>query len=273
MGPARRRGMARTAIVAAVKDEVARYVARHGFRAADRDGESALYRSPDEPDTVVVVSGVGREAAMSATAKVLETLAPSLIVSTGFAGAVRPELKTGDLVVCEQVSAAHGPMESWSVEASPPSHRTDEGSVRTAISVAARKGLPAAIGTCLTVPGFVFRPEDKRSIGDRFPVSVVDMESYWTTKLADEQAVPCIVVRAVLDLVDQPLPSLVAGLAGDGRRAWPTTLAHVGSRPWEVPGLLRLARQARIARASITSFLEVFVQAERRSDLLVEPAR
>ena len=101
------------AVVAALKDEIADYLAGHGFMLDGRTDTARFYRSPDERDVVVVEGGVGRRRAEEATRQVVQRFGPELVVAVGFAGGVVPGLTTGDLVVCQKVWAVEGPPAEW----------------------------------------------------------------------------------------------------------------------------------------------------------------
>ena len=56
----------------------------------------------------VVESGPGQSRAARATQALLDAHSPKWIISTGFAGALKPELKTGDLVVANCIVTTSG---------------------------------------------------------------------------------------------------------------------------------------------------------------------
>jgi adenosylhomocysteine nucleosidase len=243
-------------IVTALKDEVADYLAQGGFRSAARDVGTRTYLSPSKRDVVVVVGGVGRERAAAATRLTAERFAPELVISAGFAGAVEPGLKTGDLVVCDRQLSVKGPPELWSLERAQSRSLFDDAVSDVLSNIFSELGYKCTRGDCLTVPRVVSSALDKKQIGERFPVSIVDMESFWVSQMAAEYGIRHIVVKSVLDPMEQSLPSFVENLAALGGRArWVHALRYAFARPGEVPGLIRLAAQVRVAGASLTRFL------------------
>ena len=60
----------------------------------------------------------------------------------------------------------------------------------------------------------------------------------------------------MLDPVEQTLPPLVGALVSDGHGPrWIKAMKHLIAHPTEIPTLIALARQTRVARASLCAFL------------------
>ena len=118
-----------------------------------------------------------------------------------------------------------------------------------------QNGLTAVETDSMTVPRTVTDTETKRDLYQQYHVSTVNMEDYWVARLAIAAKVPFLSVRAVLDTVDQGLPSYLVGLSGRPGRAAMDTL----SKPWRVPTMLRMARQMRQAQKSLARFVLAFI--------------
>ena len=216
-------------IVAAIRDEVAGFLALGDYRESARLIAARHYVSVRWPDVAVVVGGAGRDRAVAATREALERCEPDLIVSGGFAGGVAPGLSVGDLMLCERVWAIEGPQGgsvSRNVADGIPEEWLDQ------IAGSHRRG------GCISVTELAASSEVKRLLGKKYHVDVVDMESYWVVETAARAGASSIVVRSVLDPVERTLPSLVADLieAGTARR-WLRGLAHVAANPGSVPDL------------------------------------
>ena len=253
------------AILAALRQEIRDYVGPRGFSETAREGGTRFYQSPAARDVVVVEGGVGRTRAEKATRQTVERFRPDLIVSAGFAGAVKPGLRTSDLILCDRVWAAEGPARTWSSEAAP--SRPMEAGAALADRLDAALQLVAgktARGACLSVPQVIAGKAEKARIGNDFPVSIVDMESFWVSQTAAGYGVPHVVVRSVLDPVEQSLPPFVSLVAASGDRGgWWPVLRHVLATPAEIPGLVRLAAQARAASRTLGAFLAAFASEPR----------
>ncbi len=245
------------AIVTALREEVSRYLRRGDFRESTQSNGVGVFESPSHPDVVVLEGGIGRENAEEATRYALKTFSPEFIISAGFAGAVTPELDAGNLFLCNQISAIDGPPATWSESGAEPIQSADDGLVREMSERVRTAGEQFGSCGCMTVSTFISGSGLKSWIGSRFPVQVVDMESYWVCSLAAEHSVPSVVVRSVLDRSDQDLPYFVSCEARDSRRnRWSRALKHLARRPLDGPGLLRLRTQSRLANESLSGFLE-----------------
>ena len=187
------------AVVIAIAEEVRDYLDEGGFKRARGESTNRFYESPQKPDVVVVEGGVGRDRAEMATGEVIERYSPELLISAGFAGAVKPGLRVGDLFVCDRV---------WSVDGDPAFWKPEAASTRKLVGDESKERLSGKIGGpvhellfagCLSVGVFVGSSSLKGWIGSNFPVSVIDMESFWVSQLAVEHGIPHVVLRSVLD--------------------------------------------------------------------------
>ena len=251
------------AIVAALKEEVADYLALLGYRRAGQDGLARFYRTPARHDVVVVVSGIGRARAVEATTRAVEIFGPDLILAVGFAGGVRPGLKAGDVVLCDRVWSVEGPPDSWTPELAQ-SRSVNGGTLLNNLSARLEASVPRYDrGECLSVPQIVSSGSDKARIGELFPVNIIDMESFWVAETAARHGIPYTAVRSVLDPLEQSLPAFVGKVAANGGTGTHLrALRYALQRPTEIPGLVRMAVQAKAAKASLASFLRAFVSQE-----------
>ena len=252
------------AIVAALKEEVSELLASGGFRVAEGHSGARYYRSEATSNVLVVESGIGGKRAQRATEHVVETFKPDLIVSAGFAGGVKPGLKTGDLRLCQTVWCVEGPPDGWTLPAAS-SHTLDPEAAGEGAYTAVEK-VGHRTGDCLSVPQVVLSSSSKKQIGAEFPVDVIDMESFWVSQTAARHGISHLVLRSVLDPMEQSLPSFLDTVPGGGTAGtWLRGLRFALTSPLQVPGLLRLASQVRVARASLTAWLTALAAQERTS--------
>ena len=129
-----------------------------------------------------------------------------------------------------------------------------------ALASLAEAGLSADEADSMTVERVVTRSSEKEELHRQFGVGTVNMEDYWVCRMAQTARVPFLSVRAVLDTGGQRLPSYLARLSNrpGGVAAW-----KAATHPWDAPTLVRLARQMRAARQSLTRFAAAYL--ERRS--------
>ena len=172
----------------------------------------------------------------------------------GFAGAIDPALKTGDLVVASRYYLARPSADLLSADAS---------MLELAQAASEDCGIRRTHADSLTVDALVCTPEDKAECGRRFPTATVNMEDYWLAAQAKQAGVPFLSVRAVLDQADHNLPPYLLGLS----QARPLDVLCTAALPWRTPVLLKLARQAHQARGPLTRFAISFIDLFHRQAL------
>lgn len=183
--------------------------------------ERAALVGATAPGVRVERSGLGPVAAAGAADRILRRR-PVLMVSTGFCGALSPDLRPGDLVVASEVlDVASGE--------------------RLPVAADALARVPGRRGVLATTPHPLTDAASRREV----PGVAVDMESAALARAAAAAGVPFAAVRAVSDGVGARLPAALGAL-GD---ASPLRAAAL-LRPSDLPALLGLAGGAlRAARA------------------------
>ena len=211
---------------------------------------------------VLAISGMGRVRAESAIRAVLEERSPSAVLSLGFAGGLVAGQRAGDLVVAQVlIPAGSAPNGEPNPRVSEALH-TDQTLVDKALGVLTTLGLRYRTGACVTASRLVSCPESKRRLGLDTDALAVEMESFWVALACHERNVPFLVVRAVVDTVERPLPDFIAASeldAGSGNR-WRRGLPLM-FRPWSLPALIRLGSAASKARNSLAAFTSGFLRA------------
>lgn len=145
-------------------------------------------------------TGTGPVHSAAGLAHVLSAFRPSQILVVGYAGALAPDLKTGDLIALTRASSFGQrddkalPLEQMSLSGS------WELSDIPGLSDAARAaGLTVHYGEILTSPYVIGKPEQKKLLNRRFRAAAVDMETAALARVAAERSVPISCVRSVTD--------------------------------------------------------------------------
>ena len=224
----------------------------------------------------LVVSGPGRERVQRAAAALFEmSPAPSVLVATGLAGGLRPELRAGTLVLCERLlldgtkpeTEAHCATEaalSWGEEALNGGRSGGLGALVGAVRAIGRRPAPHWVrGSSLTVQRALTTPEAKAAAGERSGAAVVQMEDWHWAAAAEAAGVPFLAVRAVLDPASGTLPEAVLAWSSWERPRVGEVLRTVRREPRIVAPLARLAWQWRAAAGAIDRFLEALLRTER----------
>ena len=190
------------------------------------------------------IIGVGAAPALANIAPLVAARPDALIIA-GFCGAADPALRTGDLHIA---NAFHHPGRPDAIAAA---------DLSACIAAAARQaGIPALTAPSATV-GAIANPRLKAAARRDTGAASVNMEDYWAAGLAAAAGVPFASVRAVLDTAAEELPAYLA----DAGNAPTRIVLGLAARPGRAPGLLRLARQAHIARRRLTQCLLAAIRA------------
>ena len=249
------------AIVTAFKDEVEDYISTRNFRVRSRDGSARYYESKSMPNVVVVDGAIGKTRAVDAARKLIDIYSPDFILSAGFAGGVQQGLRAGDVFLCDRLLAVEGPAMFWEMDAAKerPTPMGRRPYFDILLQEAKRNGNECRLSGCLSLPNLVQSSSMKSLLGATFPVSIIDMESYWGNEVAAEHDIPHAAIRTILDPVEQTLPAFVGGAVNDERnRSLERAIRYLISRPTEAPRLMHLASQLRVARASLGEMLTAF---------------
>lgn len=170
------------------------------------------------------------------TAEILEKklahTKPELVISTGFAGGLQPELSVGDLVLGLNYSDA---------------------------GVADRLNLGPQWkrGTILTVPAIIEKAAEKKRLGEESGCLAADMESAHLARICTGHGIPMLSVRCISDAWNDsmPVPAAVL-LKPETCRPDPLALfRHLIANPSSVVGFNALVKNARIAQNGIADGL------------------
>jgi adenosylhomocysteine nucleosidase len=181
---------------------------------------------------LVLQTGLGAEAAARAVTWILgdPSYRPRWVLSAGFSGALRPDLRVGDLLLATEVVDAEG--NQWR-------------------ATGVEERLPWRRGRLLTSPRLVAGPREKQELGARHDALAVDMETAAIAQVCHRHQVPFGCLRAISDDWNRPLsPQLVDVLRG-GRVSPLRLMSVVLRRPRLAGELWRLARHTRIAARQI----------------------
>lgn len=199
---------------------------------------------------VVVETGMGFKNAARATEVVIETMAPSLLISTGFCGGVSKNLLVGDVVVAKEMYiAANGLIEQVSINIPDSS-----------LTLAARSQATGARifgGAFAGTPTIMQKSALARLLPDRTVNAVVEMESAAIAIVAAESGIPLIALRSVSDPFDEELGFSLDEFCDRHMRIRPAKVLWTMLRkPRIIPQLIRLARNSRIAADTLSVALK-----------------
>ena len=193
-------------------------------KIARRAGFAAVVGGGDHRRTVAVVEDVAAQA--------------EVLVSFGIAGALSPSLKPGDIVLSTEVVDDD---RNW----------LSSERLRPVISDLALE-LAAFEGPVLGARMVLSTKADKRRAFETTGAIAVDIESVVVARAAAALGIPFVVLRAIADTAARELPpAALVPLQDDGKPALAQVLGSVMRRPRQLPNLLGVAREARLALAAL----------------------
>ncbi len=201
-------------------------------------------RLPDGTRLLCARGGVGVGRALSAARWLVAEGATSLAVM-GVSGGLDPTLRSGDLVVAETIiERREGDADrAW---------ETDAAGTGLLYEALVLTGLPLRRGAAVTAVRAVLTTADKCRLHERSEALVVDTECAAVARVASDAGLPLVVLRAVCDTADRPVPAdLLACLGGDGAVAPFALVRRLAGRPSLVRDAVRMGRAFSAALGSL----------------------
>jgi adenosylhomocysteine nucleosidase len=218
--------MSRVAIVAALEREVRPLV--KGWRVSGKEYGGRRFKFYENGDSTAVCAGIGSEAARRAAEAVIALYGPDMIYSAGFAGALDPGLKVGDLIRPQRVvNAADG----------------------SSVQLNTGEGVLVSFGS-------VASPEQKAKLREAYAAQAVDMEAASVARAAEARGIRFGVVKAISDESEFALPAMERFVDPTGKFLDLKFVLFVAARPWMWAQVFCLARNTRRASRALCCEME-----------------
>jgi adenosylhomocysteine nucleosidase len=193
----------------------------------------------DDIRVVVVESGLGFAKARRAAHALLDAHTPPWLLSCGFAGALRPEMKIGHIVIADSIVDTHGQ------------------SLKLDVDMPADPHSGLFVGKTLTVDHMVRTIEEKQALAKQFDAIAVDMESLAVAQVARETNTRFLSIRAISDDLSRDLPPEVLSVVGStGTLRLGAAVGSIWKRPGSVKELWQLRESANNAAEQLATFLD-----------------
>jgi adenosylhomocysteine nucleosidase len=182
------------------------------------------------PEVRTLITGMGLDTAGRAVREALAGTRPRLVLSCGFAGGLRPGLASGTVLFARECSRE----------------------LQKALESAGAR--PAKFHSCGHV---LVTAAEKRALWQATGADAVEMESPAIAEACRAQAVPCGVVRVVLDAAEEDLPlDFNQLMTPDQQMDYGKLARSVLKSPSRIGGLLRLQRQSKAAAGKLAAALD-----------------
>jgi adenosylhomocysteine nucleosidase len=225
----------------------------HPLRERTVGGVHAFVHAGGEREYWLVQTGVGQENARQCAARLLDSQSFSLIISTGFAGAL-VTVDVGVLLVGHEVVYSPGPGMAPLPPIAVPGEERDR--IVTCIQAMVSS---EHMGRFVSTNHVIGSAQEKRAFADKTQAIGLDMESAALAAEANRTHTPFIIVRTVSDLLDEDLPldfNLFLRPTG-----WLKGIGSILVAPSCLLELIRLRRQSVIAAEALTVFFRQYAAA------------
>jgi nucleoside phosphorylase len=144
-------------------------------------------------------TGVGPKRASAGLGEALKEIRPERILVIGYAGAIDPGLKLGELVAVSRARAFSLDKEHPDWENIQLGDELELADCQSLLDCAKSAGLIIRAGEAMTSPYVLGDPVHKRRLYEKFHASIIDMETAALAGVAACHAIPVSCIRAVSD--------------------------------------------------------------------------
>ncbi len=197
---------------------------------------------------VVAYSGAGPSNAQAA-AKLLIAQGATQLISWGCAAALSSALKPGDLVLADSLIDSEGKL----IELSTDWHSYTKNLFATTLKV--------QTGSLVERKKIVATGGDKQQLYRKTGAIALDMESIAIAKVASQNKLRFLAIRAIVDPVTMDLPKAIGhSLNSAGDIELIKLLAFIAGHPAELPGLIKLGLHFHAAKNTLKSVARQLAQ-------------
>jgi adenosylhomocysteine nucleosidase len=221
--------MPRTAIIAAMPAELKPLV--RGWRHSHSNGVDLWRWSFDGGEWIAACAGAGVERAARAFAEVEKCGEIDLVISTGWAGALREELLPGRAYDVSCVIDA----------------RTGERFLTACIAT----GSDLQSDLWLVTSPKVADASEKQRLASTYQAALVEMEAAAIARLARTRGIPFYCIKGISDGYSDKLPDFNRFISKGGHFQLARFIFFVLFRPWFWPALLRMGENSKRAAHAI----------------------
>jgi nucleoside phosphorylase len=241
----------RILVTFAVEAEFAPWRKRHDFRSFEiMEGTVAYLATISGVEVIVGLTGVGPEAAASKTCDFTWGEVLDLCITTGFAGALRPEYQIADILATREIVPDEKRAKPLRIKIK---------STQRLLNIAASCGAKV-VDRFYSSPFTIRTAQDKAALGNI--ADAVEMESFEVLSEAFAWMSEGIALRAVSDTADEDLPiDFDQVVTDEGQLSMARLAGQVVRRPSAIPGLIRLGSRSAEAARKLADFLDAFVAA------------
>ena len=235
----------RVLVTFAVEAEFAPWRKLRGFEKIVK-GKAQLFRARvGDSEVNVLLTGVGAKNGWLEAAKVIWGGEIAICVSSGLAGALRPDYHLGDVLAAKEVQAVGG--------------RRVVAADRQLLRLAEEHGA-RAVDSFYSADHVIGLASEKRELGRL--ADAVEMESGEVLYKAAAFGAKGIAIRGISDRADEDLPlDFNRVMTRTGEVSIPRVFGEMMRHPMSTAALVRFGSQSRVAAEKLAAFLDRYVEA------------
>jgi adenosylhomocysteine nucleosidase len=199
--------------------------------------------------------GIGKECARIAAEMTIHCYRPDLIISSGFAGGLQPDMHAGDIIVGTEILDLRKDQRTrlqWDLTHKPVQPARIHGEDTP--------GLRVHYGKLLTTDEMVLRAENKARIGKATGALAVDMETSAVAAVCAARKTDFLAVRCITDKVDENLPDEFNDFFVLGQLRAKRVISSCVRDPRVLADLARLGYRAKHSGDKLARFLQAAVE-------------
>jgi adenosylhomocysteine nucleosidase len=201
-------------------------------------------------EVVVGLTGIGPESAATKACEFTWGESLDLCITTGFAGALRPEHQVADILAAREIVADEKRAKRSTIKI-----KSTERLLRIAANCGAK-----LVDQFYSSPSLIGKAQDKAALRDI--ADAVEMESFEVLSEALAWMSEGIAVRAISDMVDEDLPlDFDQMVTEEGELSMARLAGQMVRHPSAIPGLIRLGKRTSEAARRLADFLDSYVAA------------
>ncbi len=206
--------------------------------AVKEEAAPFLKYAKDNPGISVLITGMGRKNSERAILQSLPRILPSLVLTCGFAGALNPKLKIGDVVFDADVESRI------------------TGSLQEADATPAKFHCAPRVATTVA---------EKTALRKSTGADVVEMESGVIREICQQKKIPSATIRAISDAAFDDLPlDFNALMTANDAISFPKLALALMKSPGKIPQLIQLQRNTSLAAQKLALVLERLLSGRSR---------
>jgi adenosylhomocysteine nucleosidase len=234
----------------ALETEFSPWRAARKFWAGKWGAADVFFAQIGRAEVGVLLTGMGAAKARDEAAKIEwgEYDPLNFCVSSGLAGALKPEYQIGQVLAARSVITNLPPVDLG----------TDTVDSSTTLVALASECGATLVEKFYCTPRVVGRADEKKHLGET--ADAVEMESFGVLLQAQEFGVPAVAIRAISDTSDEDMPiDMNLVLTDEGAVSIPRVLGQAAMHPQSLPGLVKLGQHSKQAAEALASFLDRYI--------------